>query len=242
MSYEEFVTEIKKYWELRSQGLKKQANRFLFQFTEHFKKDISRDEADDILFHFCRDYIDEIKFPGENLPRRHVPFQLSELLYHYFNRECEENKMPQMRWAFQIFGKYYNPGGPEGEKNPYYILEKAYAHDQCDQQTVDAYFGEQVDVLWWGQHHFPEGCLITRKEFEDTVEMAKKILSENSVEQGLAEDFAYYEKLYHIYFDWEKQGKKGDFYQLCKEEGIAFESMPAFYYSQKHPKKTCGNC
>lgn len=29
MSYEEFVTEIKKYWELRSQGLKKQANRFL---------------------------------------------------------------------------------------------------------------------------------------------------------------------------------------------------------------------
>ena len=86
MSYEEFVTEIKKYWELRSQGLKKQANRFLFQFTEHFKKDISRDEADDILFHFCRDYIDEIKFPGENLPRRHLPFQLSELLYHYFNR------------------------------------------------------------------------------------------------------------------------------------------------------------
>ena len=240
MSYEEFVTEIKKYWELRRQGLKKQANRFLFQFTEHFKKDISRDEADDILFQFCRDYIDEIKFPGENLPRRHIPFQISELLYDYLRRECEENKMPQMRWAFQIFGKYYNSKEPEGEQNPYYILEKAYAHDQCDQQTVDLYFGEQVEVLWWGQHHFPEVCLISREDFEDTVGTANKILREKSVDKSLVEDFDYYVKLYHIFFDWEEKGREGGFSWLCEKEGLNFEALPAFYI-QGQQKKKCLN-
>ena len=31
-------------------------------------------DADDILFQFCKEYFDEMKFPGTNLPRRHLPF------------------------------------------------------------------------------------------------------------------------------------------------------------------------
>ena len=34
MYYNEFIVEIKKYWDLRNKGLKKQANSFLFEFTE----------------------------------------------------------------------------------------------------------------------------------------------------------------------------------------------------------------
>lgn len=34
MDYEQFITEIQKYWELWDRGLKKQANRFLFAFTK----------------------------------------------------------------------------------------------------------------------------------------------------------------------------------------------------------------
>ena len=74
-----------------------------------------------------------------------------------------------MRWAYQIFGNYYNPHDPEREHDVYHILERAYMHEQCDQQTVDLYFGQQVELLWWGQHHFPEGCIITREAFEDAV-------------------------------------------------------------------------
>ena len=37
MDYEQFITEIQEYWDLRKKGLKKQANRFLFTFTESFK-------------------------------------------------------------------------------------------------------------------------------------------------------------------------------------------------------------
>lgn len=230
MNYDEFITEIKKYWDLRSKGLKKQANSFLFDFTEQFKNEVSENDADKILFQFCREYIDELKFPGDNLPRRHIPFQITELLNSYLNRECKKNKMPQMRWAFQIFGKYYNPHDPKCENNTYNILEHAYMHEQCDQKTVELYFNEQVEFLWFGQHHFPERCIITHEAYENTVQTAKKILSEKSVKPSLVEEFEYYVKLYQIYFDWQNNGRNGDFYELCKIEGLEYEPISTFYY------------
>lgn len=80
MNYEQFISEVQKYWDLRSKGLKKQANSFLFEFNKRFKEDVSESDADDILFQFYKEYIDEMKFPGINLPRRHLPFQITELL------------------------------------------------------------------------------------------------------------------------------------------------------------------
>lgn len=40
MDYEQFITEIQKYWDLREKGLKKQANSFLFTFTKSFKENV----------------------------------------------------------------------------------------------------------------------------------------------------------------------------------------------------------
>ena len=225
MDYEQFITEIRKYWNLRDRGLKKQANRFLFEFTGRFEADVSRNESDNILFQFCREYIDEGKFPDCNLP-----FQITELLSHYLIQECEKDKMPQMRWAFQIFGRHLNLHAPDCGQNPYNILERAYAHEQCDQQTVNLYFGEQVDCLWWGQHHFPEGCLIEQSEFEETVHTAKRVLAEKHVEPSLVTEFDYYVKLYGIYFEWKDNGRNGDFYQLCRNAGLEYKELPAFYY------------
>lgn len=232
MSYEQFITEIQKYWDLRQKGLKKQANKFLFAFAKHFKEHVSISDADEVLFQFCREYIDELKFPGEHLPRRHLPFQMTELLNDYLNRECEKDKMPQMRWAFQIFGGSYNPHDPECEHNPYHILERAYAHEECDQQTVDLYFSEQVEFLWWGQHHFPEGCTITQEAFHYTVCTANRILAEKRVDPELVASFEYYVKLYHIYFDWQAKGRKGSFYEQCQKEGIEYKGIPTIYYQK----------
>lgn len=106
MDYEQFITEIQKYWDLRKKGLKKQANSFLFSFTKSFKENVPDADADAVLFRFCREYLDEMKFPGDALPRRHLPFQLTKLLDDYLSRECEKNQMPQMRWAYQIFGNF----------------------------------------------------------------------------------------------------------------------------------------
>ena len=232
MDYRQFISEIQKYWDLRKKGLKKQANSFLFAFTKQIKENVPEVDADVILFQFCREYIDEMKFPGDNLPRRHLPFQITELLDSYLNRECEKNKMPQMRWAYQIFGNYYNPHDPMLEHDFYRILERAYMHEECDQQTVTLYFGQLLELLWWGQHHFPEGCIITRETFEDAVRKANRILAEKSVDSQLVREFEYYVKLYHIYFVWQENGRNGDFYELCKKEGLKFRAVPVIYYKK----------
>lgn len=232
MNYEQFITEIQKYWDLRKKGLKKQANSFLFEFTKHFKEDVSDTDADTILFQFCKEYLDEMKFPGDNLPRRHLPFQITELLNSYLDRECEKNKMPQMRWAFQIFGKSYTPHDMECEHHPYHILERAYTHEECDEQTVQLYFGAQVEILWWGQHHFPDSCCITQETFKDTVDTARKILSEKSVDLQLVAEFEYYVQLYQIYFKWQESGREGELYDLCENEGLEFTGIPTFYYEK----------
>lgn len=137
MDYEQFITEIQKYWDLRKKGLKKQANSFLFSFTKSFKENVPDADADAVLFQFCREYLDEMKFPGDALPRRHLPFQLTKLLDDYLSRECEKNQMPQMRWAYQIFGNVYNPHNPKLEYDFYPILERAYMHEKCDPQTSE---------------------------------------------------------------------------------------------------------
>lgn len=228
MTYGEFLAAVGEYWELFGKGLKKQANKLLFEFAEGFRKNVPEDNADGLLYQFCWDYLEEKKFPAQ----RSLPFQLTGLLFDYLNRECERNKMPQLRWAFQLFGKYYNPHDPKNETNPYYILEKAYAHPNCDQKTVDLYFNEQVDWLYWGAHHFPEGCIIAKDSYEYTVKTAEKILSEKPVDPALVEEFRYYKKLYEIYYGWSENGRNGDFYALCEAAGLEFTPVRAFYYTK----------
>lgn len=231
MTYEEFITEIEKYWELFEKGLKKQANKFLFGFAEEFKRNVPQDEGDALLFQFCRDYIDGDRFDGHKRFGLSLPFQLTGLLNDYFIRECKSEKMPQMRWAFQIFGKYYNPHDPKRtDLDPYNILEKAYEHPDCDQKTVDLYLGQQVDWLAFGAHHFPEGCCIARGEYEDTIRTAEKIIAEKQVPVQLAEETRYYKALYELYYKWSDGGRIGDFEELCVKERLGFRAVKAFYY------------
>lgn len=170
MTFDEFIEGVERYWELFEQGLKKQANKFLFGFTEEFKRNVPKDEGDALLYRFCREYIDGDRFDDHKRFGLSLPFQLTELLNDYFIRECKAEKMPQMRWAVRIFGRYYNPHDPDqSELRTYDILEKAYEHPDCDQKTVELYPEKQVECLEFGAHHFPEECCITRENYEDTI-------------------------------------------------------------------------
>ena len=230
MNYEQFISEVQTYWDMRSKGLKKQANGFLSEFIKRFRENVSKGDADDILFQFCKEYFDEMKFPGTNLPRRHLPFQITELLDSYLSQECKKNRMPQMRWAFQIFGRYYNPHDPKGEHNPYDILKQAYEHEQCDEQTVKLYFGVLLEDLWLGQPHFPEHCCLAKGYFEQIVGIANRIIEEKTVDLPLVEDYKYYVKLYHIYFRWDENGRTEDFCELCHKNGVEFREVAAYYF------------
>jgi len=52
MTYEEFIDGIERYWEFFEQGLKKQANKFLFGFTEEFRQRVPQTEGDELLCRF----------------------------------------------------------------------------------------------------------------------------------------------------------------------------------------------
>ena len=96
-----------------------------------------------------------------------------------------------MRWAFQLFGKYYNPFDPQLELDMFKVLKKAYEHKDCDQKTVDLYFNEILERLYWGAHHFPDGCIITREAYEKTIKTAEMILAEKQVPQKSMEIYIY---------------------------------------------------
>lgn len=148
MTYEEFTDNIKQYRELFDKGLKKQANKLLFKFTDNFRENIPTEQADNILYKFCADYYDEKKFPESDIRGTYeMPFQLTELLSDYFSRNDNFNKMPQMRWCFETFGNYYDPERRENRKD-YNMLEKIYSRPDCDQKTVDYYFNDQLEILY----------------------------------------------------------------------------------------------
>lgn len=110
MTFDEFKAGVDKYSELfYGKGLKKQANKLLFEFADNFKKNVPQSDGDEILYRFCREILEEGKFPEFRGYGLRLPFQLSGLVFDYLMRECEKNKMPQMRWEYQLFGKYYNP-------------------------------------------------------------------------------------------------------------------------------------
>lgn len=233
MIYEEFTARLGEYSALFDKGLKKQANKLLFAFAENFKNNVSQDNADELLFRFCSEFYDEGGFPEL---REHgcirLPYQLMGLLHEYLNRECAAEKMPQMRWAYQLGGRYYNPFDPKLEQDPYDVLKRAYEHPDCDQKTVELYFESQIDELGFGAHHFPDGCCIARKVYEEDVQIAEKILAEHTLPPAFAEELEYYKTLYRVFFEWENSGGKGDFDELCEAAGISFTAPKAFYYTK----------
>lgn len=231
MTYEEFIGEIDKYWELFERGLKKQANKHLFAFAERFKSEVPQTEGDELLFRFCRDYIDGDVFDGHKRFGLSLPFQLTGLLNEWLVRECRAEKMPQMRWAYQIFGRYFNPHDPTREVlKPYSILERAYGHPNCDQKTVDLYLEAQVELLEFGAHHFPEGCCISREEYADAVKTAEMIISERKAPEELIARVHALRALYELYYNWSDGGRNGDFAELCAANGVPFHAVRAYYY------------
>ena len=78
MTYEEFTAGVDEYCELfYEKGLKKQANKLLFEFADNFKKNVSQTDKDEILCRFCRELVEEEKFPEFRKFRLSLPFQLS---------------------------------------------------------------------------------------------------------------------------------------------------------------------
>lgn len=230
--YEKFIDGIGKYYELYEKGLKKQANKYIKAFAADFKKSVMQSESDDIMFHFCRELIDEDKHKKfKERGNGSLPFEINRLVWEYLKHQCELEKMPHLRWTFQLYGRYHNPFNQKWEINMYDILLKAYRHKDCDQKTVDLYFGEQLDFLAYGAHHFPEACIITKKAYEKAVENSESVVKEKFVRPELAEKLEYFKKLYQCFFAFEESNREKDFYKLCGDCGIDSDEAWTYFYN-----------
>ncbi len=230
-AYDIWLNGLKSYLDRYENGLKKQANKYISSFIDEFEHSLPKEDLENILQRFCQEICDERKHSQLlNRGNGSLPYALSKIVWYYLKNQCESEAMPHMRWAFQLYGKYYNPFNPQLELNMFKILKKAYHHKDCDSKTVELYFNELLEHLYWGAHHFPNGCIITKESYEKTVETAEMILAEKQVAQKLVETYRYYRKLYQCFDEYEKSKHEKDFYDLCERAGIPYKNMSAYYF------------
>lgn len=225
MNYDAFIQGLLNYYTIYEKGLKKQANKYI----EDYVKTISTWDnytLNDILFQFTKELCDEKNYDFMKRGNGRIPYALDMFLRDYLYAECLENKMPQLRWFYEL---YRNDNF--GVKYATNMLEKAYLSVSCDKKTVELLFNSWIETLAWGAHHFPDGCIITKETMERAVKQCKKIISEKEVDENLKAELHYFEILYQCYYNFEKEGKKRDFKEYCDEANIEFVYNGAYYYN-----------
>lgn len=219
MNYDTFIEGLTYYYQLYDKGLKKQANKYIEEYTRSISA-LDEQDRKDLLFLFARELCDDDKHDLTKLKKRgngRLPYVLDTLLRDYLYSECLENKMPQLRWYYEL---YWNDS--IGAMYAAEMLEKAYLSDERDKKTVELLFDLWIDLLGWGAHHFPDGCIITKEAVSNAVSQCKKIISENKVEEKFIEKLRYYEALYQCFYKYEAEGRSKSFQEYCKEAQIIF--------------------
>ncbi len=225
MNYEVFLEGLQEYFKLFEKGLKKQANKYIENFVNEFSKS-SEEEIKDIMCQFLKEVCDENKYHfrgiGDDVK---LPYSLHIFLHGYLYNECLKNKMPHLRWYYQLY-----KNDKVGFEYAFDFLEKAYQHNDCDDKTVTLLFDSLLDHLWWGSHHFPDGCLLEKEIVETTINQCEKIIAEKTVAKELVDALEYYKKLYICYYKFAEEGRTKSFEHYCKQENLSWQEVKAYYY------------
>lgn len=228
MNYDTFIKGLQEYYEIYEKGLKKQANKYIAEFV----KTISTWETtslNEVLFQFAKELCDDRYYDFMELGKRgngRIPYVLDTYLRDYLYSKCLENKMPQLRWFYELYRH-----DKIGVEYAYEMLEKAYIHEMCDEKTVELLFDFWIEILSWGAHHFPEGCIISEEAMENAVKHCKEIIDEKKIDEGRKAQLQYYEMLYSCYYKFVEEGRKRDFEEYCEEVNIEFVYNKAYYYN-----------
>lgn len=130
-TYEDWMSGLTLYLDGYEKGLKKQANAYISKFVTGFEHSVSKEDLQSVLEQFCREICDEGKHSRLlNRGNGSLPYDIGRVVWNYLKSQCESESMPHMRWAFQLFGKNYNPFNPQLELDMFQILKKAYEHKE----------------------------------------------------------------------------------------------------------------
>ena len=186
--------------------MKKQENKYIEDYVQTISA-WDRQKLNDVLFQFTRELCDIKNSDFLKLWRRgngRIPYALDVLLRDYLYSECLENKMPQLRWFYELY--------------------------QNDRFGGILLFDFWLGVLAWGAHHFPEGCIITKEGMCNAIKQCKKIISEKEFDEKWKAEIHYFESLYQCYYKFKNDGRSKSFEEYCNEAHIDFQPIKAFYY------------
>ena len=217
MNYNEFCCEINNYLNLYSSGLTKQANAKIKMIVSGIKS-LPDTDQDIVLFQFLSDYCDNniwdsLKHRGNG----DMPYELKEYILSWLTLRCEEKKMPELRWYYELFINHRI-----AYKYAVQYLEDAYRSNACDQKTIDLLYDSYISKLAWGAHHFPDGCIIEKATISDCIQQCETIMNEKTVSRHLIEELRYFKTLYTCFDKFEADGRKTSFQVYLSEAGIQF--------------------
>lgn len=226
MTYDDFCNQINEYIEVYNKGLKKQANTQIKSVID-FLDNLESSKLDAIFRRFLSEYCDDSIW--DSLSKRgngDIPFALKNRIKLWLIPRCKEKKMPELRWYYELYHNHSQ--GVEDYDFLIKCLDDAYLSDKCDQKTVDLLFDSYLDVLGWGAHHFPDGCIIETSTRKDCIINCKKIMTEKTVNEKLLMKYKYYQLLYECYDMYVEDGRKRDFNLYLSEANIDFYDKKAF--------------
>lgn len=222
---------LKTYADLYQKGLKKKANQFLQNFLLDFEKETPLEEREKVYFALCQGILESDALAWLcKRGNRQVPYWLNIRLRDYLYDACEQNKMPQLRWFYQLYSRYRIDADVSAFYDAYPILVQAYHHHECDQQTVDLIFDAHLENLYWGAHHLPDGLIISADSVRESFCCLEKILAQKSPNSRLLSDYNYLQSLYRAYRQYLAAKKAQPFNWYCQKEGIMFNAPKACYY------------
>ena len=227
MLYQEFTHELNNYITVYQKGLKKQANK-LIEHTVQLLQNSDSKSIDSIMFQFLTEYCEqEIWTDLSHRGNGDIPFALKQFIRPWLTNRCENKCMPELRWYYELF---HNDG--IGYKYATGYLNDAYNSPNCDQKTIDLLFDSYLDILAWGAHHFPDGCIIEKSTQDNAFKSCERIMKEKNVSEHLIHELYYYKSLYDCYENYVKDGKIKDFEIYCKELDLNFHYNKAYYYNK----------
>ena len=109
MTYCEFSNSLYKYLDIYRNGLKKLANKEM-QVIVSILRDLSEEDQEKILTQFLSDYCDnDIWNSLKERGNGDIPYELKEYILLWITPRCEEKKMPECRWYYELF-RNHNQG------------------------------------------------------------------------------------------------------------------------------------
>ncbi len=203
------LIEYRRLWE---SGLKKKANEVLRDTMKYYDTLPSDVHS---LFHsvICGKICDNKAKGAFDFIR--IPYEISTRLSKELAVYMKDCVLPQARWYCELFG----------------VLDdkiSLYEKNKDDLPTAELLLSALNYILEFGAHHFPDYTCLEDGDLDLALKYGQDILKRHKIDAAMQNEFNYYIKLHELFEGWDK---KGDFSQLCKEHGLPFESVRAYYYN-----------